>query len=51
MCNIDPFTRVAELHMAKYTKKFSWVMWKQCGMRLIVLEAHHDTQGELCITS
>jgi hypothetical protein len=51
MHNVDSFARMAELHAAKYAKQFSRVMWQQCGMRLIVLEAHHDTKGELCIAS
>ena len=47
----DSFTRTAELHGAKYVKQFSRVMWQQCGMRLVVIEAHHDTKDELCIAS
>jgi hypothetical protein len=42
---------MAELHGAQYVKQFADVMWKQCGMRLIVLEMHHDTKNELCIAS
>jgi hypothetical protein len=43
--------RMAELHGPKYVKQFARVMWRQCGMRLIVLEAHKDTKAELCIAS
>jgi hypothetical protein len=47
----DGFHRMAELHAAKYVKQFAHVMWRQCGMRLVVLEAHKDTKAELCIAS
>jgi hypothetical protein len=43
--------RMAELHGAKYIKQFARVMWLQCGIRLVVLEAHNDMKGELCIAS
>jgi len=42
---------MAELHGAKYIKQFAKVMWRQCGMRLIVLKTHNDTKAELCIAS
>jgi hypothetical protein len=48
---IDHLYRTAELHGAKYIKQFARVMWKQCGMRLIVFEMHKDTKTELCIAS
>jgi len=48
---IDCFYRMAELHAPKYIKQFARIMWRQCGIRMFVLEAHKDTKGELCIAS
>ena len=48
---IDCLYRTAELHGAKYIKQFARVMWKQCGMRLVVFEMHKDMKTELCIAS
>jgi hypothetical protein len=42
---------MAKMHGAKYIKQFARVMWKQCGMRLVVFEMHKDTKTELCIAS
>jgi hypothetical protein len=38
---------MAEIHGAQYVKEFAQQMWTQLGMRVLVLSAHHDTNGVL----
>ena len=39
--------RAAELHGGQYVKEFARQMWMQLGMRVLVLSAHHATDGTL----
>ena len=41
--------RAAESHGGRYVKEFSRQMWLQLGMRVVVLSAHHDTNGTLSL--
>ena len=41
--------RMAELHGGQYVKEFARQMFAQLGMRVLVLSAHHDTNGTLSI--
>jgi hypothetical protein len=45
------FVRVAEVHGGQYVKEFARQMWMQLGMRVMILSAHHDTQGNLSLAT
>ena len=42
--------RMAEAHGGQYVKEFAWQMFNQLGMRVLVLSAHHDTNGALSMS-
>jgi hypothetical protein len=44
-------SRMAEIHGAQYVKEFARQMWTQLGMRVLVLLAHHDTNGVLSLAT
>jgi hypothetical protein len=43
--------RAAETHGGRYVQEFCCQMWKQLGMRVLVLSAHHDTNGTLSLAT
>ena len=42
--------RMAETHAGQYVKEFAQQMYRQLGMRVLVMSAHHDTQGLLSLS-
>jgi hypothetical protein len=43
--------RAAETHGGWYVQEFCQQMYKQLGMRVLVLSAHHDTNGTLSLAT